>query len=217
MLSLLPFLWVIFSIVKYVFGLEEVNLSPCQNVELLYRGGLIDLEAMLYNCSKTMLSSSTISSYYKEYPITVVKSNFALNNLIQIDEIQGTATLDFHFRLSWVDPRWILPDDLFTKLDDGVYYEGIDVMSLASDINLPLYIWSPKDVIFKDIIDSYMNGETLKVLNSQYVIVLLTNYLFSHSLPISFEDSAKRKHLLVTPFCGYSKAISFSIFRLSYG
>jgi hypothetical protein len=184
MLSLLPLFWVILLIVKSVFGLEEVNLSPCQNVELLYRDGLIDLEAMLYNCSKTMLSSSTISSYYKEYPVTVVKSNFALNNLIQIDEILGTATLDFHFRLSWVDPRWILSDDLFTKLDDGLYYEGIDVMSLASDISVPLYIWSPTDIIFKDIIDSYMNGETLKVLNSQYVVILLKNYLFYHSPPI---------------------------------
>lgn len=84
-----------------------------------------------------------------------VYSQIALNNLIQIDEIQSTATLDFFFRLYWNDTRLRMPA-LWYNLPLAAAQAGIDLSQVlgVSDVKLNTApgIWFP-DIYFPDAID----------------------------------------------------------------
>ena len=123
---------------------ESVLLTPCRKLPVVMTDGLVDIVQTLVNCSESMASSRTISSYYQIYPITVVQANIALNYLFDITELEGTATLDFLFLLQWNDTRWSQSDELWDSLDDGAVTEGIDI----TDIKETLGVWTPNEIVF---------------------------------------------------------------------
>lgn len=72
--------------------------EPCANITFL-KNGEVDIQAALYQCSNSIGNPNLINSYFDEIPINV-QSQWGLNNLININEIEGTATFDCYFRLS---------------------------------------------------------------------------------------------------------------------
>ncbi len=61
----------------------------------------VDISGTMFACQAAMVDPLLPISYDTSSGNITVKVQFALNNLISIDEIGGTATLDFFFRLYW--------------------------------------------------------------------------------------------------------------------
>jgi hypothetical protein len=80
--------------------------------------GDIDITKTLYNCSLQMTDSRLVASMKSTEPV-IVSAQFLLNSLISVNEIEGTVTLDFFFKLQWIDPRWVIPN-LWFYLDQRI-------------------------------------------------------------------------------------------------
>lgn len=72
--------------------------------------GYTDATRTLYNCAYSMLDPklpiSNVKKYSKAHNLTI-RTQFVLNNLISIDEIENVAELDFYWRMYWQDDRWV--------------------------------------------------------------------------------------------------------------
>lgn len=86
----------------------------------------------------------------------VVKTQFGVNNLIFVDEIQSTIQIDFYFRLWWRDIRWDIPS-LWINMTDNVAREGIELYYLTLSEE-PLTLWRP-DLEFQDFIEINVGDE----------------------------------------------------------
>lgn len=64
------------------------------------------------------------ASYKKKESAVNVEANLVFNNIIEIDELAGTATLDFKFRLYWNDERIYMPD-LWPMIDPYLADQGM--------------------------------------------------------------------------------------------
>ena len=62
-------------------------------------------------------------SYHGTINTTVVESDMIINNLQSIDELEGSATLDFYFRLFWIDHRLNVPE-MWAALNPEVAAQG---------------------------------------------------------------------------------------------
>lgn len=76
-----------------------------------YVNGSISSSQTFYNCLANIPDATLLPSYYnnKFNGIVYFSTAITLNNLISIDEIEGTATLSFSLGLSWVDSRFAMP------------------------------------------------------------------------------------------------------------
>eukprot|EP01035_Chromulina_nebulosa_P030117 gene30117-39990_t len=114
--------------------------------------GFIDIPTMLTNCSNNIPASLDPASYFTSKPggSTYVPTNIslqlALDNLINVDDVGASITLDLYFRLYWTDPRINLPD-LFKYTNPECTTEGIDITSYIRNPVTPLNFWLP-DVFF---------------------------------------------------------------------
>lgn len=125
--------------------------------------GQPDVTATLYNCAANMqdpvLPISYLSGRYNDTALEV-KSQFVLNNLIAVDELENTATLDFYYRNYWNDSRWNIPE-LWDAMDSGTTKEGFEIFYLTQLIP-PLRVWLP-DVEFQDVVDYTIVAQTIKL------------------------------------------------------
>ena len=77
-------------------------------------------------------------------PVEVFMS-FQFNNLLSISELEGTATLDFFWRLYWIDPRLKMPS-LWDALNDTkpvLLNTGIELKNMVRSNTLQLNLWLP--------------------------------------------------------------------------
>ena len=154
---------------------------------IYHSSGSIDIEQTVYNCSVSMLSPNIPNCFNTGIP-QVVNTSLRLNNLINIDEIQGTATLDFYWRMIWIDERWRIPD-LWTKLPtelSRLKTDGIELINLISNGNNALSIWRP-DLFLQDATEMQVQSETIKlrpngvIYWSRHVIASLAQPHFYYS------------------------------------
>jgi hypothetical protein len=125
--------------------------------------GEVDFTTTLYNCSYNMIDPEIIYSYKASVtePIKVY-TQLALNNMIDVDELDSTISLDFYFRLSWIDPRWDIPE-MWVDQKKEIAHEGfaIEQLVLATDETY-LHMWLP-DISFPDQVDSVIVAQTVKI------------------------------------------------------
>jgi hypothetical protein len=85
------------------FGVYSVSNPSCSDT--VFVNGVPSVYATLQNCLSNIADPILPPSYVEGYGSTVVVSDMLLNNLHQVSEIEGAVTLDFYFRLYWLDPR----------------------------------------------------------------------------------------------------------------
>lgn len=63
----------------------------------------------LFSCAQEMQDPKFPITNVKKYEneTLVVTTQFVLNNLISVDEIENTVELDFYWRMFWKDRRWV--------------------------------------------------------------------------------------------------------------
>ena len=116
----------------------------------------------LKQCNELMpdpwLPISYISQYEDSRPS--VNTQVVLNNLIHVNEIDGSVEVDLFFRNWWTDVRWNLTD-LWDQMNPNTYYDGIDIFPLLQEED-GLKIWTP-NMYFSDGLSTEVLTTTLKL------------------------------------------------------
>lgn len=116
--------------------------------------GRINIQSMLYNCSSFIPSPLDIPSVFLNtsggYSPTTVSIQLSLNNLIHVDDVGNQITLDFYFRLRWVDPRWTIPAEMWDEINPlAATSDGVDLLGYVSS-QAQLMVWKP-DITFQQV------------------------------------------------------------------
>jgi hypothetical protein len=82
-----------------------------------------------------------------------VSLKYAFNNLIAINELENTATLDFFYRLYWQDIRWNMTKEFWDLVPVSVYFDGVELYAVTFDVDDPIPYWRP-DLHFVDALVS---------------------------------------------------------------
>lgn len=89
---------------------HNLNDDVDECVVQLNKKGKLDLTRTLYGCSENMTDPRMPYSFINETFVTVVRTQLEMNNFYDINEIDGIVTIDLTLRLTWVDPRWDIPE-----------------------------------------------------------------------------------------------------------
>lgn len=102
-----------------------------------------DATASLVACNQAMQDPLLPIAYLEnrtQSDINVTTS-FVVNNLLNIDEIESTATFDLYFRNAWIDERWDIPE-IFDAMDTTATQIGLELYPLTqrNDNNLEIFL-----------------------------------------------------------------------------
>jgi hypothetical protein len=122
--------------------------------------GVIDITKTLYFCQVNMTDPLLIYSYQPHVRAINVTVQFLINNLIFVNELDNSVTLDFFFKLQWTDARWDI--DMWNEQKNGVINNGINLYPLIAQSDLNLRIWEP-DFIFFDESESTVISKNIKL------------------------------------------------------
>lgn len=115
--------------------------------------GRIHIGRSLTECSLTMSDPYQPITHVQDYVDAGYTLNvlvkLEVNNLIAVDELENTASLDFFYRLWWQDVRWNFTQEFWSHVPISVYYDGIELYSYIFDADSPLPLWKP-DLHFVD-------------------------------------------------------------------
>lgn len=91
-----------------VFGVAPATASFACNVSY-DESGAVHADRTFFNCAQGMQDPKFPITNVKDYQNEnlTVSTQFVLNNLISIDEIENTVELDFYMRMFWRDKRWV--------------------------------------------------------------------------------------------------------------
>ena len=108
--------------------------------------------------------------------------SFQFNNLLSISELEGTATIDFFWRIYWVDLRLKMPS-LWEALNETkpiLLNTGIELKNMVRSNTLQLNLWLPDLFLVAAKEVNYLD-ESIRLrpgINMQYTIVDHFNYVF---------------------------------------
>jgi hypothetical protein len=138
---------------------------PCANLTFSTEvPGVLDVGQMLYDCVDNIPSSQIPPSYYNVYNgyyPTNVSVQFAINNLINVDDLNSQITLDYYFRCTWNDPRLYLPE-MWSYINPEAQIDGLVITPYILNSNDPLNIWMP-DFYFPDSAEQELVVQTVKL------------------------------------------------------
>ncbi len=115
----------------------------CANAS--YIGSNVDITSTLYNCVANMADPVCVPSYLNGTNVTDVRLAYKINNLMSVAEIEMTATIDFFFRIYWVDQRFNFPElwELLADSKPELLLDGIELRDMIRDVSNPLKVWMP--------------------------------------------------------------------------
>jgi hypothetical protein len=159
---------------------DAVIFPPCI---VSYLHGLVDIRGTLLNCSANMPSPNSIPSVYTNasgmYSPTDVSVQIALNELLNVDSTNSKIVLALFFRLTWRDPRWVMPQEFWDGINPQP--DGLNIYDYVHNSN-ELDMWLPNDVIIRETISSNIIAETLFIFPDG-------NFLWSRNLRIELAES----------------------------
>jgi hypothetical protein len=225
MISKLCFLFFSFQVaVVVVTGYLNRGYPECTSMAFT-EGNRLDLQTMLYNCSKNIPGNLAIPSFFpydnnEYYPLNV-SIGIVINNFIAVDDVTTTINMDFWYRNIWTDPRWNLPEEAWQYLNPIALIEGLDITEYFNNQNNPLQIWVP-DIVFYEGVALDVLAEMLKLFPngtlfwSRHFVVTLTEAnmdllqypLDSQNFSMTFQSYAYATQLMMLEFM--PAAISFN-------
>ena len=104
-----------------------------------------DIVESLYDCVDHITDALQPPSYLNNAGVLTVYVAYAINNLMSVSELDSTVTLDFYWRLYWMDERLNIPS-LWeavnkTSAGSGLIQVGAEVKELIRNDDRPLNIW----------------------------------------------------------------------------
>ena len=126
--------------------------------------GLLSVSESLYNCSSSIPGNQIPPSYFNPtgfFVPTNITVGLVLNNLILVEDLTTSFSMDFYLRLTWIDSRLNMPY-LFDQLNPAATIEGLDITGYVRNEGNPLNIWIP-DVVFLEIVEQDVIAEFLKL------------------------------------------------------
>jgi hypothetical protein len=179
--------FLLFSVLcGYVLGNYQFPLCT----DMMYTpSGTVDVEQMLYACSKNTGGSMFPPSLFAglnssfSHPATIVNVSLAFNAVVEIDDVHATVTLDFWFRQYWKDPRWKFPTELWKQLSSVARYEGLELVPYVREGDPTLNFWLPDTYILESIshevqaemIHLFQNSD---VWWSKHIVIVIKQGLF---------------------------------------
>lgn len=152
--------------------LYQSGPSPCifNDSQLAYVNGELSATQTFYNCLANVADPGMIPTYYNGsyHGVLLMNSTMVLNNLERIDEVEGTARLQFSLRLRWRDDRLAMPN-FWDKVTPLTQSSGIDLTNIFFT-NTSFVIWTPV-LRFTDASDVQFQVEYLK-FNSSNIFIM---------------------------------------------
>ncbi len=143
--------------------------------------GVLDARAMIYNCINNISSSQIPPSYYdidgSGYKPVNVSVQFAINNLISVNDLESSITIDFYFRCTWNDPRIYIPE-MWGYINPEASIDGLVITPFIENMNDALNLWLP-DFYFLDASNQDLIVQTIKlhpngtIYWSQHLVITL--------------------------------------------
>lgn len=115
--------------------------------QMVFFNGVFSAEQTFYNCWANVMDSALLPTFYNgSYNgCTFISTVLTLLNLVEIDEISGSAVLQVLVDYSWYDFRYDMP--AFWDYVDNTSYSGFDLTSILK--NDSIVMWLP-EVTFPD-------------------------------------------------------------------
>lgn len=127
-------------------------------------------QTLQYDCSCSNLYADhcyifydALHSYLINASAVPVRVAFNINNLIEVNEIDASVSLDCFYRIYWVDPRWNFPDlwnDLAVN-KPSILIDGIELRDFVRG-STALKIWLPL-IYLSDAISISFTAETIRL------------------------------------------------------
>lgn len=170
--SLSGLFYLCYSVRGYLYSCNEIIFNDY---------GQFSVQETLQACSDSMRDPLLPISYDPHFEdLLNVSCQISLSNLVALDEVESTVSLDFFMRQSWNDPRWIMNASFWQHLHPKVKFAGLEIHHIASADpgDDKTTIWLP-DIEIEDTIDIEEYASTLKLYpdgtlyRSQHFTVIL--------------------------------------------
>lgn len=145
--------------------------------------GNLNMDFSLYNCGLQLMNDplqpiTHVKMYVDEGINLTVGVKFEFNNLVSVNEMENTATVDFFYRMYWQDIRWNMTKEFWDLAPLSTFYDGIELVGLAFESDNPLMFWRP-DIHFIDVLEIETFAQLLKLRPGAYVIAhVIYQYTF---------------------------------------
>ena len=138
----------------------------CNDIVEYDESGYVNIGASVYACSEHLPDPLSPVSYYKNeegdrYNLTLY-SQYNLNNLVKVDEIEGVAEINFYWRVFWYDPRWNMTSMWRALNDETIEGLGFEIYWMTIDEDNPLRLWL-SDLMFEQLVDINIFAHTMKL------------------------------------------------------
>lgn len=199
---------------------EQNNTNKfCVNEStLVFAGnGRVSVVNTILACLNNVMDGLTEPNLWNNQ-ILNISFNVVLNNIVSIDELQNTVTLDFLFFMQWTDDRLSMPA-LWELLPNGTDVNGIDITYLLSS-NLPsgdqIGIWLP-NIVFPDATSINTNNQYIRLLG-QGTVWWLQNMVITIVNPgFAYQNYPNDKQTILLRFYGFSMFAPKVIFQSDDG
>ena len=172
--------WSIIIFLSSIRGIRSLNSTfPVCAEPSFTKSGALDIVKILYECQDNIPGSNSPPSFFPShngtYEPVQVFTGLLINNFIGVDDLAATISMDFYWRLKWVDPRLNLPD-VWQYMNPEMALEGLEITNYIRDIRTPLLFWLP-DIAFYQSIDIQNIAELIKLYDdgtvywSRHVVV----------------------------------------------
>lgn len=141
-------------------------MYDCNNIVEYDENGNVDLSGSVLACSNALPGPLSPVSYTKnadgERRNLTLMSQYNLNNLVEVDEIEGVAEVNFYWRITWYDERWNMTAMWSALKDPTISQLGFEIYSMTEDENDMLRLWVP-DLMFEQLVDLNIFANTMKI------------------------------------------------------
>jgi len=156
---------------------SKTNKQPiCAEAPVLDAQGRVSIWSTIESCLEK-ISDPTLPPCFATGSAATVIGQISLNNLIDINPIANTVTLDMYVRLYWNDPRINMPS-LFANATKAQCIEGISLNDIMQQQVTTMQLFKP-DIFFVDGTNIYVVGETFKLMPSA------PNFIWSRNVVIT--------------------------------
>lgn len=146
--------------------LDSPFFEPCVNDSTIsyHRSGQVAVLKTFATCIENVLDPLLFEGYATQQSIPF-KAQVSLNNLVEVNEVQNTVTIDFLLRVYWTDSRLDMPA-MWEALGPEVSASGIDLVQYI-EVNGNAF-WLP-DFVFSEASTMEITNSFLKLYPGGYI------------------------------------------------